>query len=87
MSPANTCCTAAPYDATVSIGALERFVERDLPHARKVAASREFFASCHAWLHPGSALSLQTTAYDTLRPEQISAFITARADPRRSWGA
>jgi len=70
-----------PYDAIVSIGAFEHFVERDLPRARKVATYREFFASCRAWLHPGSALSLQTIAYGTLRPEQVSAFITAEIFP------
>lgn len=71
----------APYDAIVSIGAFEHFVGRDLPRARKVAAYREFFARCHAWLRPGGALSLQTIAYGTLRPEQISAFIIAEIFP------
>ena len=71
----------ASYDAIVSIGAFEHFVERSLPRGRKVAAYREFFARCHAWLRPGGALSLQTIAYGTLRPEQISAFITAEIFP------
>jgi cyclopropane-fatty-acyl-phospholipid synthase len=72
---------SAPYDAIVSIGAFEHFVGRDLPRAQKIAAYREFFDHCHAWLRPGGALSLQTIAYGTLDPAQISAFITSEIFP------
>lgn len=71
----------APYDAIVSIGAFEHFVVRGLPRADKVAAYREFFARCWRWLRPGGALSLQTIAYGTLAPEQVSAFITSEVFP------
>ncbi|HEY8515428.1 MAG TPA: cyclopropane-fatty-acyl-phospholipid synthase family protein [Candidatus Binatia bacterium] len=72
---------AAPYDAIVSIGAFEHFARRDLPRAQKVATYRRFFARCRDWLRPGGALSLQTIAYGTLRPEQISPFITGEVFP------
>jgi cyclopropane-fatty-acyl-phospholipid synthase len=70
-----------PYDAIVSIGAFEHFVGRDLARAQKVAVYREFFDRCHAWLRPGGALSLQTIAYGTLDPAQVSAFITSEIFP------
>ena len=72
---------AEPYDAIVSIGAFEHFVERDQRRASRIAAYREFFARCNTWLRAGGTLSLQTIAYGTLRPEQISAFITAEIFP------
>jgi cyclopropane-fatty-acyl-phospholipid synthase len=65
-----------PYDAIVSIGAFEHFVRRGLERAAKVETYRRFFARCRDWLRPGGAMSLQTIAYGSLRPEQISAFIT-----------
>jgi cyclopropane-fatty-acyl-phospholipid synthase len=70
-----------PYDAIVSIGALEHFVGRDLPRERKVATYRRFFGRCRAWLRARGAMSLQTIAYGTLRPEQISGFITSDVFP------
>jgi cyclopropane-fatty-acyl-phospholipid synthase len=72
---------SGPYDAIVSIGAFEHFVGRDLSRVQKVAAYREFFDRCHGWLRPGCALSLQTIAYGTLDPAQISAFITSEIFP------
>lgn len=70
-----------PYDAIISIGAFEHFVRRELPRERKVETYARFFRRCHAWLRPGGAMSLQTIAYGTLRPEQISAFITGDVFP------
>jgi cyclopropane-fatty-acyl-phospholipid synthase len=72
---------AEPYDAIVSIGAFEHFVGRGLPRARKVEAYRAFFTRCRDWLRPGGRMSLQTIAYGSLRPEQISAFITSDVFP------
>jgi len=69
------------YDAIVSIGAFEHFVGRDLPRERKVAAYRHFFTRCRDWLREGGAMSLQTIAYGTLRPEHVSAFITTDVFP------
>jgi cyclopropane-fatty-acyl-phospholipid synthase len=72
---------SGPYDAIVSIGAFEHFVGRALPRARKIATYREFFTRCHEWLRAGGTMSLQTIAYGTLRPEQISPFITTEVFP------
>lgn len=69
------------YDAIISIGALEHFVRRGLPAADKIAAYRQFFRFCHRVLAPNARLSLQTIAYGTLRPEQLSAFITGSIFP------
>jgi cyclopropane-fatty-acyl-phospholipid synthase len=70
-----------PYDAIVSLGAFEHFVTRSLPRERKVATYRHFFTRCRDWLRAGGALSLQTIAYGTLRPEHVSAFITTDVFP------
>ena len=52
-----------PYNAIVSIGAFEHFVQKDLSPAKKLAAYREFFAFCDRMLVPGGKISLQTIAY------------------------
>src|SRR5690348_12874180 len=51
-----------PYDAIVSIGAMEHFVKFGLPRAERVAAYRTFFETCHELLRPGAWMSLQTIA-------------------------
>lgn len=50
----------APYDAAVSIGAMEHFVKFGWERAKKVAAYRRFFEKCHEVLKPGAGLALQT---------------------------
>jgi cyclopropane-fatty-acyl-phospholipid synthase len=49
-----------PYDAILSIGAMEHFVRFGLPRAQRVAIYREFFERCHRWLRPGGWMGLQT---------------------------
>ncbi|WP_036528781.1 cyclopropane-fatty-acyl-phospholipid synthase family protein [Nocardia sp. CNY236] len=49
-----------PVDGIISIGALEHFVKFGWKREDKIAAYRRFFESCHQWLAPGGALSLQT---------------------------
>jgi cyclopropane-fatty-acyl-phospholipid synthase len=51
------------YDAIVSIGAFEHFVQKGLDPAVKLKAYREFFAYCDSVLVTGGRLSLQTIAY------------------------
>lgn len=48
------------YDAVISIGAIEHFARYGLPAAERIAAYREFFTRCRAWLRPGGRLALQT---------------------------
>ena len=52
-----------PYDAIVSIGALEHFVRPEACSSERVREYREFFTRCAAWLRPDGWLSLQTIAY------------------------
>jgi len=52
-----------PYDAIVSIGAMEHFVTPDASSAERVAAYAEFFARCRELSKPTSWMSLQTIAY------------------------
>jgi cyclopropane-fatty-acyl-phospholipid synthase len=49
-----------PYDAAISIGAMEHFVKFGWERSQKVAAYRRFFEKCHESLKPGGGLALQT---------------------------
>lgn len=51
------------YDAIVSIGAFEHFVQKGLDPKVKLDAYRKFFAYCDSVLAIGGKLSLQTIAY------------------------
>lgn len=51
---------ARRYDAIISIGAFEHFARTGLDRSERVAAYREFFERCHAWLPAGGRLALQT---------------------------
>jgi cyclopropane-fatty-acyl-phospholipid synthase len=50
----------APYDAAISIGAMEHFVKFGWERSKKVAGYRRFFEKCYESLKPGAPLSLQT---------------------------
>lgn len=49
-----------PYDALISVGAMEHFVKFGWERSRKVAAYRAFFEKCHESLKPGAGMALQT---------------------------
>jgi cyclopropane-fatty-acyl-phospholipid synthase len=49
-----------PYDAAISIGAMEHFVKFGWERSKKVAAYRRFFEKCYESLKPGAGLALQT---------------------------
>lgn len=51
-----------PYDAAISVGAMEHFVKFGWDRARKVAVYRRFFEKCHESLKPGAGMALQTIA-------------------------
>lgn len=51
------------YDAIISIGAFEHFVQKGLDPKVKLDAYRKFFAYCDSVLTIGGKLSLQTIAY------------------------
>ncbi|MFF0488795.1 class I SAM-dependent methyltransferase [Nocardia sp. NPDC004068] len=50
----------APYDAIVSIGAMEHFANLGMSRERKIDAYRQFFTRCREWLVEGGRLGLQT---------------------------
>lgn len=51
------------YDAIISVGAFEHFVQKGLDPAAKLDAYREFFAYCDSVLAINGKMSLQTIAY------------------------
>jgi cyclopropane-fatty-acyl-phospholipid synthase len=69
------------YDSIVSIGALEHFASPGDGPREKIGLYREFFAKCRSWLRLGGAVSLQTIAYGTMRPEENNAFIGTHIFP------
>jgi cyclopropane-fatty-acyl-phospholipid synthase len=68
------------YNAIVSVGAFEHFVQRGLDPARKLEAYREFFAFCDRVLVSRGRLSLQTIAYGSA-PADMDPFIFERIFP------
>jgi cyclopropane-fatty-acyl-phospholipid synthase len=71
----------APYDAIVSIGALEHFARPEDDEARRVARYRDFFGRCRDWLRPGGRLSLQTIVYGTLDRADANPFVQQEIFP------
>jgi cyclopropane-fatty-acyl-phospholipid synthase len=69
---------AAPYDAILSIEAIEAFVRPGLARAEKVQQYRALFERCHAWLVPGGRLALQTSAYGNATPDDLDSFISSQ---------
>tara|TARA_R110001606_G_scaffold26447_4_gene85376 strand:+ start:27320 stop:28213 length:894 start_codon:yes stop_codon:yes gene_type:complete len=63
------------YDAIVSVGAFEHFARLGLSKAQKIQAYRAFFERCHAWLKPGTSMSLQTCGYGLMAPGSGLDFI------------
>jgi len=72
---------ANKYGSIISIGAFEHFASPGDTAAEKLGLYREFFQKCRAWLEPGGAMSLQTIAYGTLRPDQRNEFISTQIFP------
>ena len=53
-----------PYDAVVSVGAFEHFVNAAMTRAERMAVYTAYFEKCHGWLAPDGRMSLQTIAFD-----------------------
>ncbi|OBA90258.1 cyclopropane-fatty-acyl-phospholipid synthase [Mycobacteriaceae bacterium 1482268.1] len=81
----------APYDAAISIGAMEHFVKFGWKRSDKVAAYRRFFEMCHDALKPGAGLTLQTIGKGNVVMDQqgledclfIAQHIFPESDPPR----
>jgi cyclopropane-fatty-acyl-phospholipid synthase len=67
-----------PYDAVISIGAIEHFAKPEISIAEKIEAYRSFFSRCHDWLKPGGWISLQAIAYGNLKREDFAGSFVAR---------
>ncbi|MEA2756393.1 MAG: cyclopropane-fatty-acyl-phospholipid synthase [Aliidongia sp.] len=72
---------AEPYDAIVSVEAMEAFVRPGQSTAERVAVYRKLFDRCRSWLRPGGMVSLQTIAYGNARPEDLDRFISEQIFP------
>jgi cyclopropane-fatty-acyl-phospholipid synthase len=51
-----------PFDAIVSLGAIEHFVSMGVSDDERAQIYRELFERCHDWLRPGGRLVLETIA-------------------------
>lgn len=72
---------AVPYDAIVSIEAIEAFVRHGIDPADKRQVYRDLFDRCHAWLRPGGFMSWQMITYGNSGPEDFDAFIADEIFP------
>lgn len=72
---------ASPYDAVVSVEAIEAFARLGLPPAEKLAVYRRFFERAHGWLAPGGRLVLQAITYGNSGPEDFDGFIASEIFP------
>ena len=71
----------APYDAIVSIGAMEHFAGSGLDREAQIGVYREFFRRCHDWLEPGGRISLQTIVYENATGEDVNEFLSTEVFP------
>jgi cyclopropane-fatty-acyl-phospholipid synthase len=69
------------YDSIVSIGALEHFASPGDSVHEKIGLYREFFQKCRSWLRTEGAMSLQTIAYGSMRPDERNEFIGTQIFP------
>jgi cyclopropane-fatty-acyl-phospholipid synthase len=67
-----------PYDAVISIGAMEHFARPELSIDEKINNYRHFFTRCHGWMRPGAWLSVQACAYGWLRRADLSTSFVAK---------
>jgi cyclopropane-fatty-acyl-phospholipid synthase len=62
--------TLVPYDAIVSIGALERLFRPDWQREQRASIIRRFFEKCRHWLKPGGRMALQTITHGNRRSDR-----------------
>jgi len=66
-----------PYDAVISIGAMEHFAKPEMTIDEKVDSYRSFFLRCHDFTRPGAFMSLQFCGYGWLRREDLDTSFVA----------
>lgn len=64
-----------PYDAIITIGAIEAFARPGLAPDAKLASYTRFFERCHGWLRPGGSMSVQAIVYENTRRGERSPFM------------
>lgn len=66
-----------PYDAIISVAALEAFASAELDAAERLAVYKQFFAQAWEWSLPGARLGLQTIVNDqsSLKGNQLETRI------------
>lgn len=69
---------AEPYDAIISLGAMEHFAKPEISIEEKIQAYRAFFERCHDLLVPGGRVSFQAIAYGNLKREDFAGSFVAR---------
>ena len=67
-----------PYDAIISIGALEHFANIDQSVDEKIASYRRFFSRCRDWLAPSGYMSIQAIAYGNLLRDDVRGQFVSR---------
>jgi cyclopropane-fatty-acyl-phospholipid synthase len=70
-----------PFDAIISIEAIEAFARQGLTRAEKVKIYRALFSRAHRWLKPGGGFGLQMIAYGSATPAQFDRFIAEMVFP------
>src|SRR5665213_1580835 len=71
----------APFDAIVSVEAIEAFARRGLSREEKVRIYRSLFERVRGWLKPGGVFGLQMITYGQVGPERFDDFIAAEIFP------
>ncbi|XXY55024.1 cyclopropane-fatty-acyl-phospholipid synthase family protein [Sorangium sp. So ce269] len=71
----------APYDAIVSIEAIEAFVRYGVNPDDKRRVYRALFERCHEWLRPGGSMCWQMIAYGNTGPEDFDNFVAKEIFP------
>ncbi len=72
---------AQPYDALISIEAIEAFVKPELNPEQRLTVYRAFFERCHAWLRPQGRFWLQAIVYGNSLPTDLDPFIKQEIFP------
>lgn len=73
---------AEPFDAIISVEAIEAFARQNLSRAEKVAIYRALFERAQRWLKPGGCFGLQMIAYGSVGPEKFDRFIAEEIFPQ-----
>lgn len=66
---------STPYDAIISVGAIEHFANSRMTRGERIRRYASFFRFCRDSMSPASRMSLQTIAYGDLPQGRLDSFI------------